>query len=129
MPLDNGWAGVSGRDRQARYRLARVERDAVKARCGGIEIREATTQRSRLLGLALLKEAQGVALHLPRCRSVHTFGMRFALDIAFLDQRGRTIRIERNVQPNRVLLCRAARSVLETPTQTRPAAPSEASKQ
>src|SRR6266566_1453700 len=39
MPLDNEWAGVSGRDRerQARYRLARIEHDAVKAGCGGIE--------------------------------------------------------------------------------------------
>ena len=47
----------------------------------------AATRVSRLLGLALLeREAAGPGLLIPRCRSVHTFGMRFALDLVFLDQ-------------------------------------------
>jgi uncharacterized membrane protein (UPF0127 family) len=55
----------------------------------------------------------GVALQLPRCRSVHTFGMRFALDLVWLDGAGAVVRIDRGVPPWRVRSCRRARSVLE----------------
>jgi uncharacterized protein len=58
----------------------------------------------------------GVALEIPRCRSVHTFGMRFALDLVWLDGAGRVVRIDRGVRPWRVRTCRAARSVLELPS-------------
>ena len=57
-----------------------------------------------------------VALLLPRCRSVHTFGMRFALDLVWLDGAGRVVRIDRGVRPWRVRSCRAARCVLELPS-------------
>src|SRR5262245_52399763 len=44
----------------------------------GLEVPVATSRRSRLLGLALLRrERAGPGLLIPRCRSVHTFGMRF----------------------------------------------------
>ena len=39
------------------------------------------------VGLALRREPPPHALLIPRCRSVHTFGMRFAIDVAFLDAR------------------------------------------
>jgi uncharacterized membrane protein (UPF0127 family) len=55
----------------------------------------------------------GVALEIPRCRSVHTCGMRFALDLAWLDGERRVVRIDRAVPPWRVRWCRQARSVLE----------------
>ena len=88
----------------------------VRARCAGLTVLEASSPRARLLGLALLREPPpDVALHLPRCRSVHTLGMRFPIDIAFLDARGNTIRTDRAVPPNRVRICRRARAVLEKP--------------
>jgi uncharacterized membrane protein (UPF0127 family) len=75
----------------------------------------ATTFGARLLGLAWLREpAPGCALLIPRCRSVHTFGMRFALDVAFLDEGGVPLRVERSVGARRVLSCRGAFAVLET---------------
>ena len=47
----------------------------------------AVTLLSRLLGLALLSPGRaGEGLLIPRCRSVHTFGMRFPLDLVFLDR-------------------------------------------
>jgi uncharacterized protein len=67
---------------------------------------------TRLRGLAFRREYAG-ALLLPRCRSVHTFGMRFALDLVWLDAAGEVVRIDRGVPPCRVRSCRAARSVLE----------------
>ena len=49
----------------------------------------ARSWRARLLGLAgLAALPPGAALLLPACRSVHTFGMRFALDLVWVDARG-----------------------------------------
>jgi uncharacterized membrane protein (UPF0127 family) len=69
---------------------------------------------ARLLGLALLRTLPpDVALLLPRCRSVHTFGMRFALDLVFLDGEGRVVRRVAGVEPGRLVSCRHARAVVE----------------
>lgn len=78
--------------------------------------------RSRLRGLALRREPVPFALLIPRCRSVHTFGMRFALDLLWLDGDGLVIRIDRAVPPRRVVSCRGARAVVEVPSPGRPAA-------
>ena len=80
-------------------------------------VHEARTIASRLLGLAFLDDLpEAHALLIPDCRSVHTFGMRFAIDVAFLDERGRAIRVERALPPRRVLFCRRAFAVLEART-------------
>lgn len=72
--------------------------------------------RGRLLGLALLhRERAGPGLLIPRCSSVHTFGMRFALDLVFLDGEGRTLREVRGVPRSSVVSCRGAAEVLELP--------------
>jgi uncharacterized protein len=55
----------------------------------------------------------GTALEIPRCRSVHTFGMRFPLDLVWLDGSRHVVRVDRAVPPWRVRSCRQARSVLE----------------
>ena len=68
----------------------------------------------RLVGLIGRRSLpSGTALEIPRCRSVHTFGMRFALDLVWLDAERRVVRIDRAVPPRRVRSCRQARSVLE----------------
>ena len=80
----------------------------------GIEVPIATTLTSRLLGLAWLEwEHAGAGLLLPGCHSIHTFGMRFKLDLALLDARGRSLRTIRGVPPRRVVGHRAADAVLE----------------
>jgi uncharacterized protein len=58
----------------------------------------------------------GVALEIPRCRSVHTFGMRFALDLVWLDRSRRVVRVDRAVPPWRLRCCWCASSVLELRT-------------
>ena len=93
----------------------------------GLVVHEATTLRARLLGLAGLRAVPpGHALLIPQCRSVHTFGMRFRLDIVFLDERGRELRVERGVGPRRVLVCRRAFAVLELPSPPPPPAARDA---
>ncbi len=73
--------------------------------------------RARLLGLSHRRRSRaGAGLLIPRCSSVHTFGMRFELDVFFLDEAGRTIEARRRVPPRRVLRCRGASAVLEIPS-------------
>jgi uncharacterized membrane protein (UPF0127 family) len=81
---------------------------------GGIVLARAESGRARLLGLAWLAELPPhCALHLPRCRSVHTVGMRFPLDLVWLDGDGRPVRVDRAVAPWRLRTCLTARSVVE----------------
>jgi uncharacterized membrane protein (UPF0127 family) len=78
----------------------------------------ATGFRSRLRGLAWRERAAaGPGLLIPRCSSVHTFGMRFELDVYFLDRSGRVLTVRRRVPPCRVLWHRGAAAVLEIPAQ------------
>jgi uncharacterized membrane protein (UPF0127 family) len=84
---------------------------------GGLRLARADGGRARLLGLAALEGLPGVwALHLPRCRSVHTFGMRFPLDLVWLDGDGKPVRVDRGVGPRRLRSCVRARSVVEVAT-------------
>jgi uncharacterized membrane protein (UPF0127 family) len=78
----------------------------------------AVGRRSRLLGLAHLQRAEaGAGLLIPRCSSVHTFGMRFELDLVFLDPRGRALALQARVPPRRLVWCRGAAAVLELPAR------------
>ena len=83
----------------------------------GLTVLTADTFRARLLGLALLRTPPppGCGLLLRRCSCVHTFGMRFALDLVFYDDSGNPIRIDRSVPPNRVKREPKAAAVLELP--------------
>jgi uncharacterized protein len=94
-------------------RLARLPVVTVLAR----EVRLATGLRARLLGLSRLdREQVGGGLLIPRCSSVHTFGMRFALDLYFLDVAGKVVLVRRCVAPRRLASCRRASAVLEIPS-------------
>ncbi len=93
---------------------ARLRRLPVLDVGGGLLVAVATTASARTLGLAgLAGLPQGWGLLIPRCQSVHTFGMRFALDVLFLDSRGGLIDVREGVVPVRVTGCRAAAAVLE----------------
>ena len=70
------------------------------------------TAWQRLRGLAFAPP--GDPLLIEGCRSVHTFGMRYALDLVWLDGDGAVIRVDRDVPPRRLRTCLRARSVLET---------------
>jgi uncharacterized protein len=82
----------------------------------GATIPVASGPVSRLLGLALLRrERAGAGLLIPQCRNVHTFGMRFPIDVLFLDAAGRVTELRRAVPPSRLIRCSAAVAVLELP--------------
>lgn len=95
-------------------RLAGLERRALP---GGLTMLVVGDRRSRRRGLAHLDAdglPAGCALGFERCRSVHTIGMRFALDLVWLDADGAVVRLDRAVGPRRLRTCLAARGVVET---------------
>lgn len=92
-------------------------RELPRCRVHGLTVPVASGPRARLLGLARLEMGEaGSGLLIPRCASVHTFGMRFALDLVFLDREGRPVRVCRRVPPRRLLWHRGAAAVLEIPS-------------
>ncbi len=72
----------------------------------------ATSNRERRRGL-LGRDGLDGGLWLEPCRQVHTFRMRFAIDVAHLDRRGRVLAV-RSMPPGRMgpLLLRT-RAILE----------------
>jgi trehalose synthase len=84
----------------------------------GREVPVAAGLRARMLGLARLdRDEAGPGLLIPRCASVHTFGMRFALDLIFLDRDGKPCSVKRRLPPRRLAWDRRASAVLELPSQ------------
>ena len=84
---------------------------------GGRAVPVATSRLARLLGLALLDAGNaGNGLLIPHCCAVHTVGMRFALDLHFLDSRGQPVAVRRAVGPRRFAFEAHAQSVLEVPS-------------
>lgn len=93
---------------------ARLARLPSRPLAGGLWLAEARGPRSRVLGLARLDELPADwGLLIPGCRSVHTFGMRFALDLVWLDGAGRVVAVGPGVPRRRNVACRRARSVVE----------------
>ncbi len=64
-----------------------------------------------LLGRPGLPPGEGMIIE--RCSSIHTFFMRFPLDVLFLDARDTVQRVARGVPPWRLLFAPGARRVVE----------------
>jgi uncharacterized membrane protein (UPF0127 family) len=63
----------------------------------------------------LIKQAD-YAILFTNCSSVHTFFMRFNLDIVFLDKNGIVVGFKRNIKPWRIVLpVKKAVDILEIP--------------
>jgi hypothetical protein len=69
-------------------------------------------RRKGLLGRASLTPDEG--MYLEPCHSVHTIGMKFAIDIVFLDPQGAVVEVRASVPPGVAMVTsRKARSTLE----------------
>ncbi len=77
-----------------------------------IPVRLALSWRARLKGL-LGTRASSEALLLAPCKSIHTFGMRYPIHVAFIDRRGVVVKSLASVKPGRMASCREAACVLE----------------
>ncbi len=57
----------------------------------------------KIIGLVGQKKwPSGQWLYLPKCRQVHTFGMRFAIDVIFLDKDQRVVGVVESIVPWRI---------------------------
>lgn len=70
-------------------------------------------RRTGLLKHSSLKPGEG--LWISPCESVHSFGMKFAIDVVYLDRQKKVRKLYRNMVPWRVSACLTAHSVLELP--------------
>lgn len=93
----------------------------------GDAIQVANTSAARRRGLLKHRSLEpGQGLWIVPCEAVHTFGMKFPIDVVFLNRRRQVVKIKPNLQKNRIAVCLRAYSVLELPagiigqTQTQP---------
>ncbi len=73
-------------------------------------------RRKGLLGRSGLAEGEG--LWIVPCESVHTFFMRFPIDLVYLDRRGSVRKVRNSVGPWRLSACLTAHSIIELPAGT-----------
>lgn len=80
----------------------------------------ATGLIKRMKGLLGKKElGRGESLWIRPCKSIHTIGMRFTIDAAFMDDENIVLAVRKSLRPNRMtLLYPHAASVLELPSGT-----------
>jgi uncharacterized protein len=57
--------------------------------------------------------AQDEALLISPCSSVHMFGMRYPIDVAFVDAMGAVMRVRSKLPPFAVVACRSAAAAWE----------------
>jgi uncharacterized protein len=83
------------------------------------ELEAALDSKSRnrgLLGRDHMDE--GSALVLAPCNSIHTFFMRFPIDVAFVTRSGRVVKTVNRIRPWRIALCFRAYATIEFPAGT-----------
>jgi uncharacterized membrane protein (UPF0127 family) len=74
---------------------------------------DSATRRTGLLGRSSLEP--GTALIIAPSNAVHTFFMRFPIDIVFVTRDGRVAKVRRHVRPWRIAAALTAFAVIELP--------------
>ena len=64
-----------------------------------------------LLKFPPLNLNQGLLIN--KCNSIHTFGMKYSLDIVYLSRHLKVIKVVENIKPTRMSLCFGAKHTLE----------------
>jgi len=106
-----------------RLRICNITRHTELACCVVVADRGAK-RRKGLLGRESLFPGEG--LWIVPCEAVHTFAMRFPIDLVYLDRHKRVKKVRSNVTPWRLSACLSAHSILELAsgevlrTQTKP---------
>jgi len=96
-------------------RVKNVTKNTILAVRAGV----ADTSKKRRTGL--LKHDRlpaGEGLWIAPCEAVHTFGMKFAIDVLFLSKKRKVLKIRHRMPRRRISACLRAHSVLELPAGT-----------
>jgi uncharacterized membrane protein (UPF0127 family) len=109
---------ISGSSRakpNSRLKVSNLTRQAVLANC--VEVADhGAIRRKGLLGRDGLSAGEG--LWIVPCESVHTFGMRFPIDLVYLDRHKKVRKVRSGVPPWRLSACLSAHSVIELASGT-----------
>ena len=98
-----------------KFRVTNVTRGS----CIGDAVVSAESSAERRTGLLKhTKLEPGSGLWIVPCEAVHTFFMKFPLDLIYLDRKRRVKSVVRNVRPWRFSMCLPAHSVIELPVGT-----------
>jgi hypothetical protein len=79
-----------------------------------VDIADTAAARNR----GLLKHtglADGEGLWIVPCEAIHTFWMKFAIDVVFLDKNKKVTKVVAHLKPSRLAMSWRARSVVELP--------------
>jgi uncharacterized membrane protein (UPF0127 family) len=80
----------------------------------GEAVELADTSEKRRTGLLKHERLQpGEGLWIVPCESVHTFFMKFAIDLVYVDKRHKVRKVRHSVAPWRMSACLSAHSVIE----------------
>ncbi len=115
MGLRNRLASRHQAPRDIRLRVSNLTRNTVLATC--LEMAESAAKRNKgLLGRERI--APGEGLWIRPCEAVHTFWMRFSIDLIYLDRKNRIRKLVSALPPWRLSACLRAHSVIELPSGT-----------
>ncbi|QCB47255.1 DUF192 domain-containing protein [Hydrogenophaga sp. PAMC20947] len=84
-----------------------------------VQVRMALKAFERVRGLLFrppLKVDEAILIR--PCNSVHMFGMRYAIDVVFLDASNEVVKLVPNLKPWQMAACLKSKSVLELPTKS-----------
>ena len=99
----------------ARLKVRNLTRSSVLATEAGI----ADTSAARCVGLLQHTSLPpGHGLWIVPSEGIHTFGMKFAIDVIFLGRKKKVLKVRHRMGPRRLSLCLWAHSVLELPGGT-----------
>jgi uncharacterized membrane protein (UPF0127 family) len=113
--LRGGMAARGQARPEKRLRVANLTRQTVLA--SSMKVADTAARRNKgLLGRERLSPGEG--LWIRPCESVHTFWMRFSIDLVYVDRKNRIRKLVSELRPWRLSGCLWAHSVLELPSGT-----------
>jgi uncharacterized protein len=96
-------------------RVRNITRDVLLG--GSVDIADSSSKRRT----GLLKHTSllpGEGLWIAPCEGVHTWGMKYLIDVVFLSKKRQVIKIRKDMDKRGIALCLWAHSVLELPAGT-----------
>ena len=97
----------------SRLKIRNLTRQTELATCAEVASSSAARQKG-LLGRTGLPEGGG--LWIVPCESVHTFFMKFSIDLVYIDRKKTVKKVRSNVRPWRLSACLTAHSIIELPS-------------
>lgn len=77
-----------------------------------------TSEKRRTGLLKHEKLGTGEGLWIAPCEAVHTIGMKFPIDVLFLDKKRKVLKVRNDMRRWRMAMCLRGHSVLELPSGT-----------